>query len=207
MTHTNTEAVSDERLAETCKRLQEILDYFDEEANEALANESERGDLWSDIEIPVADLRTLLALSRRAANSAGGVEVKVGDTVRVLRARNLYDEEVPGKPFAVGETFVVGKVDEDEHMYPCPIVFPEGEVFDFWRADDLEVVPAHRSSPVSAEVTEIVGQVKALEAACNQARLALAGMVSIQSALDALDCRPLGVSAALAALNGGRENG
>ena len=76
MTITNTEAVSDERLAETCKRLQEILDYFDEEANEALANETERGDLWSDIEIPVADLRTLLALSRRAANSAGGVEVK-----------------------------------------------------------------------------------------------------------------------------------
>lgn len=66
----------DEMLPDTLKRLQDILGYFDEEANEALANEMERGDLWSDIEIPVADLRVLIAAaalrSLRSTEGKGG---------------------------------------------------------------------------------------------------------------------------------------
>lgn len=58
----------------------------------------------------------------------------------------------------------------------------------------------------SGEVTdEMVEKIKALEAACDQARLALAGMVSVQSAIDRLDTRPLGLSAALT--NRTKDNG
>lgn len=46
---------------------------------------------------------------------------------------------------------------------------------------------------------KLFDQVAKLEEACNQARLALSGMVSPQSALDLLDARPTGVSAALTA--------
>lgn len=78
MTESN---VSAERLADTLNRAQEILDYFDAEANEALAGETERGDLWSDIEIPVADLRTLIAAAKVRA-------IREGDAVRdVLEER------------------------------------------------------------------------------------------------------------------------
>lgn len=76
--------------------------------------------------------------------------VKAGDTVRVLRARNAYGQDVydfGSKPFAAGETFVVGRVDEESTGYPCPIVFPKGEGIDFWRADDLEVVSTSPAVP------------------------------------------------------------
>ena len=69
--------------------------------------------------------------------------VAVGDTVKVLAHRNGYNKDISTWrtfPFAIGETFVVGTVQDDDHLYPRPIVFPVGETFDFWREDDLEVV-------------------------------------------------------------------
>lgn len=44
---------------------------------------------------------------------------------------------------------------------------------------------------------ELVRQVRQLEEACNAARTALADMTNVQDAIYKLDCRPLGVSAAL----------
>ena len=74
---TNSEHIPNGQVSDACQRVREILDYFDAEADEALANESERGDLWSDIEIPVGDLRTMLdALTRRSSAGVKG-ETKI----------------------------------------------------------------------------------------------------------------------------------
>lgn len=88
--------------------------------------------------------------------------IRVGDTVRILRARNFYGQDVSKfspKPYQIGETFVVGRVDEvgQGHTYPCPIVFPEGEALDFWRADDLKAL---RSSFPQKEEVEFEGVAK-----------------------------------------------
>jgi hypothetical protein len=69
--------------------------------------------------------------------------IKIGDTVKVLAHRNAYDEDIStwgSYPFKTGETFVVGRVVTDDHVYPCDTVYPDGVDSDFWRADDLEVV-------------------------------------------------------------------
>lgn len=105
------------------------------------------GNAWlKQAETNSAELRTPLFAAPPRSDKAN--VVKAGDTVRVLRARNAYGQDVydfGSKPFAAGETFVVGRVDEESTGYPCPIVFPKGEGIDFWRADDLEVVS---TSPV-----------------------------------------------------------
>lgn len=76
--------------------------------------------------------------------------VRVGDTVRVLRHRNAFDEDVSkycNWDIAIGATFVVGEIEPQEVSgYPCSIVFPENTDGGFWREDDLEVVSS--SSPV-----------------------------------------------------------
>lgn len=62
MTQTNTDkTVSTERLAEAMKRCQEALDLHNAEVADQLASEGERADLWTDIEVLVDDLRTILA--------------------------------------------------------------------------------------------------------------------------------------------------
>lgn len=75
---------------------------------------------------------------------------------------------------------------------------PEAEL-EGLPADPMASASISAAPPASPATTgaDVVGQVEKLEAACNQARLALAGMVSVQSAIDLLDCRPLGVSATL----------
>lgn len=49
----------------------------------------------------------------------------------------------------------------------------------------------------SRELGEIEEQVRKLEYACSVARTALAGMTSVRTAIDVLDCRPLGVASAI----------
>lgn len=82
-----------------------------------------------------------------------------GDTVRVLRHRNAYGEDITGRrdfPFEIGDTFVVAKVDENSVRYPCPLVFPEGEPTEFWREDDLELVTSIQSQDrLAARVREL----------------------------------------------------
>ncbi len=71
------------------------------------------------------------------------MSIKAGDTVKVLAHRNAYDEDIStwrSFPFNIGETFVVGVVQTNDHAYPCGIVFPVGEESEFWRSDDLELV-------------------------------------------------------------------
>lgn len=52
--------VSDE-MVDARKRLQEALDAFDADVSYHLTNESERADLWEDIEVNAGDLRQVLA--------------------------------------------------------------------------------------------------------------------------------------------------
>lgn len=92
-----------------------------------------------------AKMRAALTAAFASRPSQGGQWLMVGDTVRVLRARNAYGENVDvGKPVAIGETFVVGEI-QDDTTYPCRIVFPQGEHTDFWREDDLASLSASPS--------------------------------------------------------------
>lgn len=73
----------------------------------------------------------------------------------------------------------------------------DGSEFD---ASALYASPS-KQEPV-AVTDEMVERVRQLEEACNAARTALAGMTSVQGAIDKLDCRPLGVAAALSQTQG-----
>lgn len=56
---TQTPPISEEQV-EAWKRLQDALDTFDADVSYHLDNESERSDLWEDIEVNANDLRSLL---------------------------------------------------------------------------------------------------------------------------------------------------
>ncbi|UXN70926.1 hypothetical protein N8A98_06985 [Devosia neptuniae] len=96
--------------------------------------------------------------------------IKVGDTVKVLAHRNAYDEDIStwrSFPFTIGENFVVGVVQDDDHGYPCDLVFPVGEGSEFWRSDDLEIV---QSAHVPTQVERIRHYRESLEIGLLQAR-------------------------------------
>ena len=60
----------EQRLREAEARLRENLRSFDLEVEFQLSNEGERADLWTDIDVNIDDLRTLLdALSTSRARS------------------------------------------------------------------------------------------------------------------------------------------
>ena len=46
--------------------IEKAMDEFDREVDDALSSESERADLWNDIEVSASDLREVLALARQA---------------------------------------------------------------------------------------------------------------------------------------------
>ena len=98
------------------------------------------------------------------------VEIKEGDTVKVLAHRNAYGEETSGwgcRPFKTGDTFVVGKIEEPEESgYPCSIAFPVGEAY-LWRVDDLELVA---SAPVLTKIERIRRYRETLEVGLAQAK-------------------------------------
>ena len=60
----------EQRLREAEARLRENLNSFDAEVDWQMSTEAERADLWTDIDVNVEDLRTLLeALSTSRARS------------------------------------------------------------------------------------------------------------------------------------------
>ena len=46
--------------------IEKAMDEFDREVDDALSSESERADLWNDIDVSASDLREVLALARQA---------------------------------------------------------------------------------------------------------------------------------------------
>lgn len=94
----------------------------------------------------------------QALNTGDGdgeaVAAKIGDTVRVLRARNAFGTDVytfSTKSHAVGKTFVVGRI--IDNGYPCKVAFPEEGGNDFWRIDDLEVINPALTHPAAGRVS------------------------------------------------------
>jgi hypothetical protein len=71
------------KLQEAAARLQESLDAFDADVSDHLENDTERADLWHDMDANAEDIRTVLAALRAAAkvraNSEGDGEVEEED--------------------------------------------------------------------------------------------------------------------------------
>ena len=68
--------VSDD-LASAMKRMQEALDMHDAEVADHLANESERADLWTDMDVLVSDVRTILRTLSSDSVSDGSKGVRL----------------------------------------------------------------------------------------------------------------------------------
>ena len=86
-----TETASTERLEEAMKRCQEALNLHDAEVANELASEGERADLWTDIDVLVDDLRTILsALASRTQEPA---EWQVEKIARVMFATDWPNDD------------------------------------------------------------------------------------------------------------------
>jgi hypothetical protein len=128
------------KLQEAAARLQESLDAFDADVSDHLENDTERADLWHDMDANAEDIRTVLAALSAAAkvraNSEGDGEFKLGDRVTKTKGASwtgrvvgFYSTALTPVGYAVESENEPGSV----QIYPeaalaaCPIPATGGE--------------------------------------------------------------------------------